>query len=120
MQVMTLTLFEIWKTLTGEAPIDEEELWKAKMQIRGQHLISAESSNTQMSRLATQELYFGRHIPSKQILNAIDKVRLETLSTLSNDVLLDSFHNAAVAVVGPHAPDHYNAAMIEELWANVQ
>jgi predicted Zn-dependent peptidase len=120
MQVMTLTLFEIWKTLTGEDPIDEEELWKAKMQIRGQHLICAESSNTQMSRLATQELYFGQHIPSGRILNAIDKVRLETLSALSNDVLLDSLRNAAVAVVGPTAPDHYSAAMIEELWANFQ
>lgn len=120
MQVMTLTLFEIWKTLTGEDSIDEEELWKAKMQIRGQHLICAESSNTQMSRLATQELYFGRHIPSGQILNAIDEVRLETLATLSNDVLLDSLRNAAVAVVGPQAPDHYDAAMIEELWANFQ
>lgn len=120
MQVMTLTLFEIWKTLTGEDPIDEEELWKAKMQIRGQHLICAESSNTQMSRLATQELYFGRRIPSGEILNAIDKVRLETLDRLSNDVLLDSLRNAAVAVVGPETPDHYNAAMIEELWANFQ
>jgi predicted Zn-dependent peptidase len=115
MQVLTLTLLEIWKTFTGEDPIDEEEHWKAKMQIRGQHLISAESSNTQMSRLATQELYFGHHIPSEKILKAIDEIELKTLSNLCHQVLVDSLKNAALAVVGPSMPDHYSISKVEEL-----
>ncbi|MCP4747722.1 MAG: insulinase family protein [Desulfobacteraceae bacterium] len=119
MNVFILTISEIWKTFTFEAPIADEELWKAKMQIRGQHLISAENSNTQMSRLATQELYFGNHIASEQILEAIDKIDLNTLANLSNNYLLDSLKNAAVAVVGPYSPDHYNAAMIENVWAQL-
>ena len=85
------------------------------MQIRGQHLISAESSNTQMSRLATQELYFGHHIPSEKILKAIDEIELKTLSNLCHQVLVDSLKNAALAVVGPSMPDHYSISKVEEL-----
>jgi predicted Zn-dependent peptidase len=120
MQVLFLTLGEIWKTINGEDPIDDDELWKAKMQIRGQHLISAECSNTQMSRLATQELYFGNHIPSDQILRAIDQVELNTLASLTQNTFLDAFGNAAVAVIGPQSPEKYSAPMIEELLGSFQ
>jgi predicted Zn-dependent peptidase len=120
MQVLFLTLGEIWKTINGEDPIDDDELWKAKMQIRGQHLISAECSNTQMSRLATQELYFGNHIPSDQILRAIDQVELNTLAHLTQNTFLDAFGNAAVAVIGPQSPEKYSAPMIEELLGSFQ
>ena len=116
-EVMKLMLTEIWKALTGEDPIHEEEIWKAKMQTRGQHLISAESSNTQMSRLATQELYFGGHMSSEQILAGIDAVDIEALERLSKNVLLNGMRGASVAVVGPPAPDYYNVPMIEELLA---
>ncbi len=115
MQVLALTFVELWKTFTGEDPIDIDELWKAKMQIRSQHLISSESTNTQMSRLATQELYFREHFSSDQILNAIDQVELETLTDLSQGTFVDSIQNAAVALVGPQSPSHYSASGVENL-----
>lgn len=119
MDVMVLVLMEIFNTFSNEDPIDDDELWKAKMQIRGQHLISAESSNTQMSRLATQELYFGRHISSKNILAAIDDVSRSSVTTLSQEILLPAFKNAAVAVVGPNVPEFYSKERIEELWSGI-
>jgi predicted Zn-dependent peptidase len=115
MQVLTLTFVELWKTFTGEDPIDIDELWKAKKQIRGQHLISSECTSTQMSRLATQELYFKEHFSSDQILNAIDQVELETLTELSQGTFVDSIQNAALALVGPPSPSHYSASEIENL-----
>lgn len=116
LQVLELTIREIHRTLSGEDPIDEEELWKAKMQIKGQHLLAAESSNTQMSRLATQELYFGEHISSEQIVAAIDAVEAGSLSRSAAGLIAARSDHSSLAVVGPHSPDDYNSAMIGKVW----
>lgn len=115
-QVLELTVDEIHRTLSGQDPIDEEELWKAKMQIKGQHLIAAECSNTQMNRLATQELYFGEHIGSDQIIEAIDAVEYESLKTVTTDLLLSTTKYSVLAVVGPLSPEYYSASIIENIW----
>lgn len=114
-QVLGLTLGEMWRTITGEDPINEEELWKALMQIKGQHLISAENTNTRMSRLATQELYFGRRISTEEILKNIETIDRKTMQRLCDEALVDAFRQATIAVVGPEVPTFYNVLMIEEL-----
>ncbi len=116
--VLGLTLVELWQLITGDDPVDDEELWKTKMHIRGQHLIDAENSNTRMSRLATQELYFGRHIPAAEILAKIEAVDNQKLQHLANDFLLDALQQVTIAVVGPEAPEHYSVSAIEELLAD--
>lgn len=115
MDVITLTLTEIYNMFSGRQPIDDDELWKAKMQIRGQHLISSESSHTQMSRLATQELYFSNHISSEEILKAIDEITAETVKKVL-DTLRPTLSNTAISVVGPNAPDHYDESTLDSLW----
>ena len=115
MQVLGLTLVELWKLITGDEPVDEEELWKAKMHIRGQHLIAAENTNTRMSRLATQELYFGRYIPGEEVLDQIEAVDSRVLERLSHEALIEALGQVTIAVVGPETPEHYNASAIEEL-----
>jgi len=102
--VLRLTLVELRKLLTMEEPVDDEELWKSKMQIRGQHVLAAEQSDTRMSRLATQEFYFGQHIPSDEILSHVEKVDGQTLERLAQDVLVHALHQAAIAIVGPEHP----------------
>ncbi len=118
--VLGLTLVELWKLISGDEPVDDEELWKAKMQIRGQHLMAEEDTNTRMSRLATQELYFGQHIPSAEILRQIEAVDGQMLQRMANETLIDTLRQATIAVVGPEAPQHYNYASIEELLASFQ
>ena len=120
LQVLGLTLVELWKLIAGDEPVDEEELWKAKMQIRGRHLIAAENANTRMSRLATQELYFGRYIPGEEILDQIEAVDAQVLQSLAREALIDALGKVTVAVVGPEAPEHYNASTIEELLMGFQ
>jgi len=115
MQVLGLTLVEMWRLITGDDPVDEEELWKARMQIQGQHIISSENSNTRMSRLANQELYFGRHIPGDEILAQIEAVDTEMLQHLAESHLVDALRKISVAVVGPEAPEHYGVSSIENL-----
>ncbi len=115
--VLGLTLVELWQLVTEEEAVADEELWKAKMQIRGQHLLAEEDTNTRMSRLATQELYFGRHIPSAEILSQIQAVDGQMLQRMANETLLDALRQVTIAVVGPEAPQHYNHSSLEELLA---
>jgi len=115
MNVMKLTLTEIYNLFNGTSPLDDDELWKAKMQIRGQHLISSESSNTQMSRLATQELYFANHITSEQILNSIDDVNSETIGKVLEN-LRPTPTNTAISVVGPNAPNYFDRTALDSMW----
>ena len=116
-QVLDLTMDELWKLFNANELLDEEELWKAKTQIRSQHLISGESTNTQMSRVATQELYFGGHIPDEEILAQIDSINVQSLQQFAGDALRESLGQATVAIVGPETPEHYNTSQISELFA---
>jgi predicted Zn-dependent peptidase len=93
--VLALAILELQQLATFETAIDEEELWTAKMQVRGQHLLSAEDAHTRMSRLATQELYFGWQTCRKQLLPAADQL--------------------ALSVVGPEASECYSQESLEDL-----
>ncbi len=117
LSVLGLILVELWKLFTGDEPVEDEELMKARMQIRGQHLIASEDSNTRMSRLATQELYFGQYIDADAILEKIDGVNQKMIQQLANKYLLKALQNISIAVVGPETPEHYSVAAIESLVA---
>jgi predicted Zn-dependent peptidase len=114
-QVLELIMYELRKLINADEPVTEEELWKAKMQIRGQHLIAAENTNTRMSRLATQEFYFGRRITTEEILSQVEAVGEQMLRRLAKEVFGDLREHLAIAVVGPETPEHYSLASIEEL-----
>ncbi|MDH4318774.1 MAG: hypothetical protein OEV64_10325, partial [Desulfobulbaceae bacterium] len=112
-------LLELYLLGAREKPLDEEELWRAKMHIRGQHLISSEDTNTRMSRLATQELYFGRNISPEEILKEIEEVQIEPLQRTAEEILDNFVKNLTVAVVGPEEPGHYSEDAIRELLAGL-
>ena len=120
LQVLESVLDELWKLISAREPVNEEELWKAKMHIRGQHLISGENTHTCMNRLASQELYFGRHIPDKDILAQIDEIQTQKLQFLADEILQEGFSQTAVAVVGPQAPEQYQFTSIKNLFENFQ
>jgi predicted Zn-dependent peptidase len=120
LQVLGLAFDELNKLISASEPIDEEELWKAKMHIRGQHLIAGENTHTRMNRLASQELYFGKYIPDKDILDQIESIQAQELQSLVNEVFQDALGQAAIAVVGPEAPDYYQSSSIERLLETYQ
>ena len=120
MQVLRLTLTELEKLVATDRPVDEEELWKAKMQIRGQHLIAAENTHTRMSRLTTQEFYFARHIGTEEILTEIEAVDLQIIRQVAKEALVNANRQLTVAVVGPQSPAHYDVASIEDLLTSFQ
>ncbi len=116
--VLGSTLVEIWKLIGADDAITDEELWRAKQQMRGQHLISGENTHTVMSRLATQEFYFGHTISSDEILAAIEAVSLESLQQISLEDFLEPLRQATLAVVGPEMPQAYNLALLQEMLAD--
>ena len=120
MQILNLTLGELEELVSADRPVDEEELWKAKMQIRGQHLIAAENTHTRMSRLTTQEFYFGRYIATEEILAEIEAVDCQTIQQLAKEALINAHRHLTIAVVGPKNEAHYDVAAIEDLLTRFQ
>ncbi len=51
-----------------------EELVRTKNQMKGSMLLGLETSDSRMSRLAKNELYFGRDVPIEEVAAAIDAV----------------------------------------------
>lgn len=98
--VVTAVLNQLFLLLSGEVPPNEEELATTVMQLRGQHLLSAGELHTVMSRLATQEFYFGRSLPENEIVSGIEQVTPDTLSRVS-ERLLAGVGDLAVTATGP-------------------
>lgn len=113
--VLALAILELQQLATFETAIDEEELWTAKMQVRGQHLLSADNAHTRMSRLATQELYFGRVISESEILSEIEALTVADLRHVCHQRLLPALGQLALSVVGPEASECYSQATLEGL-----
>lgn len=103
--VLGCTLLQLLELASAQRPVDEEELWKAKTHVSAQHLISSEISHTRMSQLATQEFYFGRCIPSEEVVAGIDQATLEDLDRLRGSLLLPGMGRIALAVVAPQPAD---------------
>jgi predicted Zn-dependent peptidase len=86
-----------FRNLKAEA-VPEEELRRAKDQLKGSLMLSLESSTARMSNLARQEMYFDRFIGLDEIVNSIEKVTREDLIQLANDFFKPEL--IAVTVLG--------------------
>jgi len=71
-EVVDLILLEFRKL--KESPLEDEELSRAKDQLKGNILMGLESSNSRMANLARQEMYFHRFITVDEIIARIDAV----------------------------------------------
>jgi predicted Zn-dependent peptidase len=57
-----------------ERLLEEKELRAVKEMLKGNFLLSMESTDNRMSRLARNEVYFQRHVPAEEVTAAIDAV----------------------------------------------
>ncbi len=102
---LQVILFELTAMSVGQNPIGEEELWKAKMQVRGQSRLAADVIPNRVARLATQNFHFGKSIDASRILEDIDAVTLENVHDIAGNVFLPGLGHLSIAVVGPIDPD---------------
>jgi predicted Zn-dependent peptidase len=75
-------------------PVTEEELRRSKAQLKGSLMLSLESSTSRMSNLARQEMYFDRFYDLDELIERIEAVTVEDLTSLANEY----FKTDAVAV----------------------
>jgi predicted Zn-dependent peptidase len=81
-----------------EVPITEDELKRAKDQLKGSLMLSLESSTARMSNLARQEMYYDHFIGMDEIINRIQKVTVADLLRSANELFQPEL--IAVTVLG--------------------
>jgi predicted Zn-dependent peptidase len=81
-----------------ETPIAEEELKRAKDQLKGSLMLSLESSTARMSNLARQEMYYDRFVSMDEIIQRIQAVTQEDLLRSANELFRPEV--IAVTVLG--------------------
>ncbi len=82
-----------------EEPLKHGELETAKEQLKGNLLLSLESSDNMMTRLAKNEIYFRTYLPVGLILKGIDEVEEEAVQRLARDIFDERFF--CLIVLGP-------------------
>jgi predicted Zn-dependent peptidase len=101
--VVAAVATELARLASGEEEATGEELTRAKTQIVSRHLLGSEDTQTRMSRLATQELYFGSPVPAADIVSTICAVESTDLVAVGRALLPRRGLKPALAVVGPDA-----------------
>lgn len=83
----------------GRNSVTDDELQRAKNQIRGALVLGQESMSNRMSRLAKSELYFGRIIRMEEIITAILGVSKDDVAAVASRLFQDS--RFTVTAIGP-------------------
>jgi predicted Zn-dependent peptidase len=79
--------------------IDREELQRVKEQIKGGLMLSVESTQSRMSKLAKDELYHGRHLSLEEMTTEIDRISGNQILRLAHELF--SSESLSVTVLGP-------------------
>jgi predicted Zn-dependent peptidase len=96
-EVIDLVLNEFNHIKKG--PLKNGELETAKEQLKGNLLLSMESSDNLMTRLAKNEIYFQSYLPVGMILKGIDEVKEDTVRQLANEIFDERLY--CLTVLGP-------------------
>jgi len=81
----------------------DKELLSAKEQMKGNFLLSMESTDNRMTRLAKNEIYFGRHLPPEETVAGIEAVSGEEIRQLAGEIFnADKISLAALGKVSDH------------------
>jgi predicted Zn-dependent peptidase len=96
LEVVDLILIELRKL--KENQLSEEELTRAKDQVKGNILMGLESSNSRMANLARQEMYFQQFFAVEEITARIDAVEANQVQDMAQR-LFDS-SRIAVTLLG--------------------
>jgi predicted Zn-dependent peptidase len=68
-----------------EVPVEQEELERAKSQLKGNLMLSLESSTARMSNLARQEMYYDHFFGLSEIIDRIEAIQQEDVQRVSRE-----------------------------------
>jgi predicted Zn-dependent peptidase len=83
--VIALVLAEFGKIIKDK--ITAHELARIKAQLKGNLMLGLEGTSSRMNRLAKMEIYLHDFISLDSIIEEIDKVQLEEVVEVANEVL---------------------------------
>jgi predicted Zn-dependent peptidase len=78
--------------------LTEKELHSAKELVKGNLLLSMESTDNRMTKLAKNEILFGRNIPVEEIVENVEAVSREDIRNLAGNIF--SFDTISLAALG--------------------
>src|ERR1700712_1718474 len=84
-EVLDLTLAEFSRIKTEL--VSEDELKRAKDQLKGNMVLALESSSSRMSNLARQQMYFGRFFTTDDITAEVNRVTREDVQRLAGELI---------------------------------
>jgi predicted Zn-dependent peptidase len=96
-RVLQLILREMKKL--AEDSLKPKDLRSAKEQLKGNLLLSLESTDSRMGRLAKNELYFNRFVSTEEIIEGIEKVKAEEVSALAHQTFKPNV--LSLTILGP-------------------
>lgn len=99
-RVVDLACREIKKI--GAQGVERNELERAKNQMKGSLMLSLESSHSRMSKLAKDELIYGRRTSLEEMLAHIDHVSLDHVANVGRQLF--ALEPLAITGLGPLAP----------------
>ena len=79
--------------------LTEDEVAKAKTQVRGSLVLGLENMSSRMMRMGKSLLYFDEVIPLEEIMNRINAVTCEAIQSVANTLFKES--GVTMAAVGP-------------------
>jgi predicted Zn-dependent peptidase len=79
--------------------ITEEELERAKNQLKGNLVLGLESTGSRMQNIANQEIYYGRYHSPSEVMREIDSVSLRGAEELAEELIRGK--SVALTVLGP-------------------
>jgi predicted Zn-dependent peptidase len=82
-----------------EEGITPAEETRVKNQIKGSLVLSLESSTSHMSRLARQEIYFGKYLSMDDIIKGVEKVTAGQVQSVAGQLFTPE--NISLAILGP-------------------
>jgi predicted Zn-dependent peptidase len=97
LEVVRLVIKE-FKKIKDEGITPAEET-RVRNQIKGSLVLSLESSTSHMSRLARQEIYFGKYLSMDDIIKGVEKVTAEQVQQLAGRLF--ARENISLTILGP-------------------
>jgi predicted Zn-dependent peptidase len=91
------TIHDTLEDLKAEG-ITSKELTNSKEQLKGNLMLSLESTNSRMSRNGKNELLLKRHRTLDEIVEEIDGVTMEKVNRIARDIFTDDY---AVSLISP-------------------
>jgi predicted Zn-dependent peptidase len=79
--------------------ITSAEETRVKDQIKGNLVLSLETSNSHMGRIARQEIYFGKYLSVDDIIRSVDKVTAEQVQRLARQLF--TRESLSLSILGP-------------------